>query len=149
MAPTDFSLDLQGLWLAMQSNDDDFCKALGQRIAHLRKARGLTQVQLCAILNVAQQTLSHYEGGNLRVPLGLLPKLADIFELSLDELMTGQPAPKHPGKRGPVSRLQQQLLAIEAMPKAQQRMVSRVIDALIAQHGGQPQTVTDTERHTG
>jgi len=133
----------------MQNDDEAFCKALGQRIAHLRKARGLTQVQLCAILNVAQQTLSHYEGGNLRVPLGLLPKLADIFELSLDELMTGQPAPKHPGKRGPVSRLQQQLLAIEAMPKAQQKIVAGVIDTFIAQHGGHAQTTTETEQRTG
>lgn len=149
MAHTASPLDLQGLWLAMQSNDDDFCKALGQRIAHLRKDRGLTQVQLAAQLGVIQQTLSHYESGRLRVPLVQLPRLADIFELSLDELLTGQAAPRQPGKRGPASRIQQQLMAITAMPKAQQRIVSRVIDALIAQHGGEVQTSTETERRAG
>jgi len=133
----------------MQSNDDDFCKALGQRIAHLRKDRGLTQVQLATQLGVIQQTLSHYESGRLRVPLVQLPRLADIFGLSLDELLTGQPATHQPGKRGPVSRVQQQLIAITAMPKAQQRIVSQVIDALIAQHGGHVQTATETERRAG
>ena len=133
----------------MQSNDDDFCKALGQRIAHLRKDRGLTQVQLAAQLGVIQQTLSHYESGRLRVPLVQLPRLAEIFELSLDELLTGQPATHQPGKRGPVSRVQQQLMAITAMPKSKQKAVSLMLDALIAQHGGHVQTTTETERRTG
>lgn len=149
MAPTAPPLDLQGIWLAMQSNDDDFCKALGQRIAHLRKDRGLTQVQLAAQLGIAQQTLSHYEGGNLRVSLALLPRLGEIFELSLDELLTGQPASARPGKRGPVPRLQQQLAAISAMPKAQQNAVSIVIDTFIAQYGGQAQIAPNNERRTG
>jgi len=147
MAHTDFSFDLSRFWPAMQNDDEAFCKALGQRIAHLRKEKGLTQVQLCALLNVAQQTLSHYEGGNLRVPLGLLPKLADIFELSLDELMTGQPAPRHPGKRGPASRLQQQLTAISSLPKAQQKAVDVFLDALLAQHA--PRAHTGGAEHTG
>jgi len=149
MAHSHLSFDLQGLWLAMQSNDDDFCKALGQRIAHLRKDRGLTQVQLAAQLGVIQQTLSHYESGRLRVPLVQLPRLAEIFELTLDELLTGQPASHQPGKRGPVSRVQQQLMAITAMPKAKQRIVSQVIDALIAQHGEQTQIMPTDERRTG
>ncbi len=149
MAQSHLSLDIQGLWLAMQSNDDDFCKALGQRIAHLRKDRGLTQVQLAAQLGVIQQTLSHYESGRLRVPLVQLPRLAEIFELSLDELLTGQPATHQPGKRGPVSRVQQQLMAITAMPKSKQKAVSLMLDALIAQHGGHVQTTTETERRTG
>jgi transcriptional regulator with XRE-family HTH domain len=149
MATTASTLDLQGIWLAMQSNDDDFCKALGQRIAHLRKDRGLTQVQLAAQLGIAQQTLSHYEGGNLRVPLALLPRLGEIFEMSLDELLTGHPASRQPGKRGPVSRLQQQLTAISTLPKAQQNAVSVFLDALFAQHGGHAQIAPNNERQAG
>ena len=143
------SLDLQGLWLAMQNDDEAFCKALGQRIALIRREKGMTQVQLAPKLGLSQQALSHYENGRLRVPLGLLPRLAEIFELTLDELMTGQPAVRQPGKRGPVSRLQQQLDAISAMPRAKQKAVSVVLDALIAQHGGQTLTMPQDERRTG
>jgi transcriptional regulator with XRE-family HTH domain len=146
MAQTHLTFNLSGFWPAMQNDDEAFCKALGQRIALFRKEKGLTQVQLCAMINVAQQTLSHYEGGHLRVPLGLLPRLADIFELSLDELMTGQPAPKHAGKRGPAPRLQQQLMAISALPKAQQKAVDLFLDALLAQHTPRAQAGSGAEQ---
>ena len=134
MASTNFSLDLSRVWLAMQSNEDDFCKALGLRIAHLRKEKGLTQVQFAPQLGLSQQALSHYESGRLRVPLGLLPQLADSFGMSLDELLTGQPA-SPTGKRGPVSRLQQQIIAISALPKTKQKFVSDMLDTVLAQSG--------------
>jgi len=39
----------------MTPSDKSFYKALGQRIAHFRKERGLTQVQLAESLGIAQQ----------------------------------------------------------------------------------------------
>lgn len=123
----------------MTIKDEDFAKAMGQRIAAARKDLKLSQVQLAARLDVPQQTLAHYEVGRTRVPIELLPRMAEVLDVSLDELLIGQPAPRNPGKRGPASRLQQQLAAISEMPKAQQNAVSVVLDALIAQHGAQPQ----------
>ena len=149
MAITRRPFDLARVWLAMQSADDNFNKALGHRIAVLRKERGIPQVKFSAGLGIAQQTLSNYEGGQLRCPVELLPKISDLLGVSLEELITGQPSTQRTGKRGPVSRLQQQLSAIEAMPKAKQKFVSEVLDTLIAQHGIKPQTATETERRTG
>ncbi len=143
------SLDPQGLWLAMQNDDADFCKALGQRIAHLRKEKGLTQVQFAPQLGLSQQALSHYENGRLRVPLGLLPRLADIFDMTLDELLTGQAPSQRPGKRGPVSRLQQQLTAVSSLPKTKQKFVSDMLDTVLAQHGLMPPDAGAMEHHTG
>ncbi len=37
------------------------------------------------------------------------------------------------GKRGPVPKLQQQLERVQALPKAKQRLVSEVLDSLLAQ----------------
>ena len=133
----------------MTARDEDFAKAMGQRIAAARKDQKLSQVQFAAQLGVPQQTLAHYEVGRTRVPIDLLPRLADLLDTSLDELLIGQPIAKNPGKRGPASRLQQQLSAISAMPKAQQNAVSVVLDALIAQHGITPPNVTGAEQHTG
>lgn len=149
MAITRRPFDLARVWLAMQSADDNFNKALGQRIAVLRKERRISQVTFSADLGIAQQTLSNYEGGQLRCPVELLPKISDLLGVSLEELITGQPSTQRTGKRGPVSRLQQQLSAIEAMPKAKQKFVSEVLDTLIAQHGAKPQNATETERRTG
>lgn len=133
----------------MQSADDSFNKALGQRIALLRKERRIPQVKFSADLGIAQQTLSNYEGGQLRCPVELLLKMSDLLGVSLEELITGQPSTQRAGKRGPISRLQQQLSAIEAMPRAKQKFVSEVLDTLIAQHGVKPQAATETERRTG
>lgn len=50
----------------------------------------------------------------------LLPRLAERLDLSLDELLMGEPTIRIPGKRGPASRLEQQLDAITRLPKAKQ-----------------------------
>lgn len=119
----------------MNSQDESFFKELGARIARARKDQGMTQVQLADRLGIAQQTLAHYEVGRVRMAASLLPTIADLLDLSLDELLVGHPQGRTPGKRGPASRLQQQLDAITQLPKARQRVVSELLDAMLAQHG--------------
>ncbi len=77
---------------AMNNKDEQFFKLLGARIAQARKEQQLTQTQLAEQLGIAQQTMAHYEGGKLKVSAALLPQLAQILSLSLDELL-GLPAP--------------------------------------------------------
>lgn len=117
----------------VNSKDEQFFKALGTRVAHARKARNLTQHQLCAQLGIAQQTLANYEVGTTRFPASMLPTLAQILGLTLDELL-GQEQPK--GKRGPLPRLQQQIDRIRQLPKTKQHAVMEVLDMVIASHSG-------------
>jgi transcriptional regulator with XRE-family HTH domain len=118
--------------LAMNAKDEEFFKALGARIAQARKSQGITQQQLADQLGIAQQTLAHYEVGRLRVPASMLPVLAQLLTLSLDELM-GTSLAKRRGKRGPTSRLQQQIEAVEQLPKTKQQFVSQMLDTVLAQ----------------
>jgi len=39
------------------------------------------------------------------------------------------------GKGGPASRLQQQIEAVAQLPKAKQRVVTELLDAMLAQQG--------------
>lgn len=51
----------------------------------------------------------------------------------------GQPAPvrvRAGGKRGPASRLQQQIKALAQLPKAKQQFVSQMLDTVLAQTAG-------------
>ena len=121
----------------MNSQDESFFKELGTRIAHARKDQGMTQVQLAERLGIAQQTLAHYEVGRVRMAASLLPTIADILDRSLDELLLGEPVMRKASKRGPASRLQQQIDAVAQLPKAEQRFVSKMLDNLLAQHLGQ------------
>ena len=88
-------------------------------------------------LGVAQQTLAHYEVGRARMPASMLPTVARLLTLSLDELMgqRGARAGKaaSSGKRGPASRLEQQIQAVAQLPKTKQQFVSQMLDTVLAQ----------------
>lgn len=63
----------------------------------------------------------------------MLPTLAQLLTLSFDELMGQTVSRGRSGKRGPTSRLQQQIAAIEQLPKAKQQFVSQMLDTVLAQ----------------
>lgn len=58
-----------------------------EQIAHLRKQRGLTQAALAADLGVSSQAVSKWENGLSCPDIQLLPRIADYFEVSTDELL--------------------------------------------------------------
>lgn len=127
---------------AMSPDEQPYFQALGQRIAKARTAADLTQVQLADALSISQPQLAFYEVGKRRVPVSLLPGLAKALEVSVETLVgdedsgTSTIAPRR-SKRGPPSKLERQLDAIARLPKAEQRAVTTLIDAVLAQHQGQ------------
>jgi transcriptional regulator with XRE-family HTH domain len=118
--------------IKMTPSDKSYYKALGQRIAQFRKEKGLTQVQLAEQLGIAQQTMAHYESGGLRIAVALLKPLTLALDLSIEELID-EPKTATKGKRGPSSKLQQQIEQISSMPRAKQKFISEMLEALIAQ----------------
>jgi transcriptional regulator with XRE-family HTH domain len=120
--------------VAVNTKDESFFKELGSRIAQARKQQGITQVQLSATLGIAQQTLAHYEGGRLRLPASLLPRLAQALQVAVQDLLGHQPSSgKGAAKRGPASRLEQQVEQIAQLPRAKQRFVIEMLDTVLAQ----------------
>ena len=66
---------------------------LGKRIAYHRKRLGMTQEQLAQRVGVSAQAVSKWEN-NLSCPdITILPELASIFGISVDELL-GRTPPK-------------------------------------------------------
>ena len=116
----------------MTPQDKAFYQQLGQRIAGFRKDQGLTQTQLAETLGISQQTMAHYEVGRLRVAVSMLPTLAEALDVSIEELMDTRPATKK-GKRGPTPALQQRMEQIGAMPRAKQKFITEMLEALIKQ----------------
>jgi transcriptional regulator with XRE-family HTH domain len=121
-------------WMATMTNDErTFFQELGLRIAKLRKERGITQCHLAEILGVSQQTITSFEKGRRRVPVSLLPVLAKALALSVEELLGEHPQPR---KRGPAPKLLQQMELINQLPKAKQRFVMQMLDAVLHQSAG-------------
>lgn len=64
-----------------------------EQIARMRKNKNMTQEVLAQQLGVTNQAVSKWESDQCFPDITLLPKLADIFGISIDELF-GRPAPK-------------------------------------------------------
>jgi transcriptional regulator with XRE-family HTH domain len=104
----------------MTPDERTFFQALGARVAQARKDADLTQVQLAERLGIPQPQLASYEVGRRRVPVSLLPRLARALAMPIETLIADDGPPPPPARRGPVSRLQQQVDAIAQLPKAKQ-----------------------------
>ena len=112
--------------------DKQLYQAIGKRISANRKSMGLTQTQLAEQLGLSQQTMAHYEVGRLRIAVSTLMPLAEILNNSVDELIKGKAA-RATAKRGPASKLQQQIEQVARLPKTKQKFVSEMLDAVIQQ----------------
>lgn len=58
-----------------------------ENIRNLREDNDKLQIELAAYLNVKQTTYSKYELGKINVPVEVLIKLADFYDVSIDYLV--------------------------------------------------------------
>lgn len=123
---------LQALMARRRVKAADAAEPFGARLARLRKARGLTQVELAERLGVSQPVLSYYEKQSRRVPPALLVRLAEILDVPLDELLgrTSTPAAPVTGR----GRLWRHLREIQQLPVADRKAILRVIDGMLARY---------------
>ena len=71
--------------------DKTINRELGKRIKLMREEVGLSQQELARRLGVARSTVSQIENGDRKIVADELYKLAEIFNVSLDDML-------HPGK---------------------------------------------------
>lgn len=58
-----------------------------QRIQDLRVDSDLSQRQISEILHISQRSYSHYETGSRNIPIEMLSRLADYYDISIDYLV--------------------------------------------------------------
>ena len=111
------------------SEQEGFLKALGGRLADARKREGLTQAQLGEMLGISQQVVADYETGSRHIPAWRLVCAADALGVGVAELVGHDE--RRPRKRGPTPKIQKQLEAIAALPKAKRAFVSEVLTNIL------------------
>lgn len=60
---------------------------IGENIKNYRTKFNLTQQQLADSLSVSRPTVASYESGRTEPDIATMEKLAEIFEISVDELL--------------------------------------------------------------
>lgn len=100
---------------------------ISENITVLRKRAGMTQEELAKKLNVSNQSVSKWEAGKCCPDIELLPELASLFKISIDELLLGERLVKHKPYTNPNDALL--LQAIEIAQKEE-----HIYTALLQRH---------------
>ena len=111
---------------------------IAQNIRKLRKAKGLTQPQLAAQVGLTQKRISDYELSKSTPSIDALPRLANFFGITVDELVgarqtsrdlvTSPPAKRRHGN----SRTARLLELFEQLTPEEQRTTLKQIKGIVA-----------------
>ncbi len=108
----------------------------GQRLESLRKARGLTQLQVAQALETTQRTVSYYETQGGSPPAYVVTTLAKLLHVSADELLGLKPSKVEQKKEDPEKRrLWKRFQLMASLPQRDQRAVIRLIHSLASANG--------------
>jgi transcriptional regulator with XRE-family HTH domain len=111
--------------------DNDMRKGLGQRIKQLRKQHKWTQKELAAKIDVRFPQLNKYECGLHAPPVEKLVKIAEVFDTTVDYLLTGNRSEQRPLHN---LRLLERFRALEEFDAEDQEALIKLIDAMIVKN---------------
>jgi transcriptional regulator with XRE-family HTH domain len=106
-------------------------------IRTLRKAHGLTQVELAKMLDATQKVVTSYETNQRTPTLEKLEKLSQIFGVSIDEIvgkkeMTIESEQPHLHGNRRTAKVQE---LFDKLPPPEQRSILKQIKALVESNG--------------
>jgi transcriptional regulator with XRE-family HTH domain len=99
-----------------------------ERLAALRKERGLTQQALADAVNLAVLQIRRYEGGTSQPTLDVIRRLAIALGVSADMLVFDAK------ERGPADTLRYQFEAVSKLSEHEQEVVRELLDAVIVKN---------------
>lgn len=102
--------------------------AFQQRLAALRKQKGLTQLALAEDVGVHVSQIRRYEAGESAPTLDVLRKLAIALSVSADALVFDQ------DERGPDDDLRLQFEATNRLSPDEKHVVRTVIESILLSH---------------
>jgi transcriptional regulator with XRE-family HTH domain len=107
--------------------------SFGPRLTAIRKARGLTQVDLAKAAGSTQRAISYYENDDGIPPASAVIALAKVLKVSADELLGLKPPKIEGASDGPETRrLWKRFQMMAALPEKDQRAVIRLINSLVS-----------------
>lgn len=99
-----------------------------ERLATLRKAKGLNQKELAETVGVSAIQLHRYETGASQPPLDVIRQLAVVLGVSADLLLFDT------DERGPDEELRLQFEALSRFDPEDKKVAKAVLDSLIPKH---------------
>ncbi len=108
-------------------------KDFGPRLQHLREARNLSRIELAKLLGVENVQVYRYEKGENLPSAETIVKLAELLQVTTDELLKGGAnSTSAPKIRSP--KLLDRFQTLDQLPKERQDVALQLLDAIISQH---------------
>lgn len=119
---------------------------LGKRLRDIRRAKGLSQIELARSVGTSQRSISHYETEIASPTAGILLGLSRALDISIDDLLAIRRTRTLPQMDAASTRLWNKLRKIRALPESGQRAVFKMIEMALRSHGlGPDQQVGEQE----
>jgi len=103
-------------------------ETIGQRIARLRKERGLTQKELAEKVGIIQVLVSDYEKGKLRLHAEMVVRFARALGIRADELLGLTSDVSKGTATKPDLKIMRRLNRIASLPPKEQKIMLKAID---------------------
>lgn len=108
--------------------------AQGTHLLSLRKAAGLTQIELAEFLGVSKANIAFWEWNSKPPRSEILPKMARAFAVRVDEILLGDESKKLTTRPGPIGEVQKTFEEIRQLPRKQQRKIIETVRALLNEY---------------
>ncbi len=112
-------------------------ETFGERLARLRKEKGLSQIELAEQVGTVRAVLADYERDKVRLNAEMICRLAAALDVTTDEFLGVKRSVKadaHNGDKLPL-KLVRRIKRIEQLPSLQQRVLLRTIDGFLRGEG--------------
>jgi transcriptional regulator with XRE-family HTH domain len=110
--------------------------SIGARLATLRQAKGITQVELAEAIGSNQRNISYYESDHGQAPPLVLAKIARALGVTTDEILGVRPVRRTARRESPRNQqLWKRFQLLIQLPERDQRAVMRMISSLAAAKG--------------
>ena len=107
-------------------------QSFGAMIAAMRKEQGMTQLELAEKMGVTDKAVSKWERDLSFPDVNSIPRLAEIFDVTVDEIMQVKSGSKENGKANRISKIVDIVLKYIALATGIDVVVLSLIDTIEA-----------------
>jgi len=105
-------------------------ETIGQRLARIRKTKGLTQEELAEKIGITRSVIANYEKDRLRIYDDMIVRIAMALSVATDDLLGLKETAVSP-EQSPSLRLSRRLSKIDKLPPSEQKALLKTIDTYL------------------
>lgn len=130
--PTFIGMEESAIMRKRAASTPDGARLIGERLASLRKAKGLTQIDVAQALDITQTLISKYERGDLLMHGELIAQFAGVLGVSADDILGIETKHSRPALPAVDKTLARRLAQLQALPRRDRDALLRTLDAFLS-----------------